>query len=360
MEQSLYFEYVQRFFPQLITEMVEQMNEKRKGALTQLWRERLIPTFSADGRWASILAKYTRVAADVVALDSELPLMSRDKIETASGDLPKLGKKMYLTEKEMKNIDAMIAQNLPLNVVVQRIFEDTPKVIDAIIERIEDLFLSELSTGVGLSINNNGTGTRINMNYYAGNKFGVKVAWAGNAETCTPLDDLQKVFDKADADGNTITDMWVDDTWLNAFYQSKQVREQYAFNMSYAGGQAPRLNLEQAQNVVLARWGVTLHRVNRSIRTEINGVQNVHKPWANGVCAFTCDEMLGDLVWTTTAEATRPAKGVTYQTVEDFILVSKYSTVDPLREFTASQAMAVPVLNNVDRIYLSNSTQVQE
>jgi hypothetical protein len=75
---------------------------------------------------------------------------------------------------------------------------------------------------------------------------------------------------------------------------------------------------------------------------------------------FTCDDMLGSLVWTNTAEATRPVGAVQYQTVEDYILLSKYSKNDPLREFTSSQAMVIPIIDNVDRIYTLNSKEVQE
>ena len=71
--------------------IVERMNEKNANSanreFTYLYKQKLRTQFSLDGRWASILAQYTRVAADVVALDSELPLKSRDTIETISGDI---------------------------------------------------------------------------------------------------------------------------------------------------------------------------------------------------------------------------------------------------------------------------------
>ena len=113
MEKSLYLEYTQRFFPQLVISIIERLNEKRANQLPYMYKTLLTPDFSADGRWSSILAEYNRVAADVVSLDSELPLKTRDSIETASGEIPKLGMKLYLTEKQMKDIDAMIAQNMP-------------------------------------------------------------------------------------------------------------------------------------------------------------------------------------------------------------------------------------------------------
>lgn len=357
MEKSIYAEYVQKFFPQFITSVVERLNEKNTDKLSYLYKDLLDVEFSADGRWASILAEYTRVAADVVALDSELPLKSRDAIETASGDIPKIGMKVYLTEKQMKDIDAMIALNMPLNRVLTKILADTPRCIEAVYERIEDIFLSELSSGVGVSERNNGTGVRIDMNYKAANQFHADITWTGNPTTAKPLDDIQKIFDKALDDNNVITDLYADDKWLKAFEAADQVRGQFAFDSGIsvaAGATVPVLGFDQAAQVLKRKWDITLHRVARKIKTELNGAKNNHNPWAEGVAAFTCDKKLGKLVWTTVAEATRPVNDVDYQTADEFILVSKYSTNDPLREFTSSQAMAIPVLDNVDRIYTLN------
>lgn len=357
MEKSIYAEYVQKFFPQFISSVVERLNGQNTNQLTYLYKQLLDVEFSADGRWASILAEYTRVAADVVALDSELPLKSRDAIETASGDIPKIGMKVYLTEKQMKDIDAMIALNMPLQRVLTKILADAPRCIEAVYERIEDIFLSELSSGVGVSEKNNGTGIRIDMNYKAANQFHAATTWTGNPTTALPLDDIQAVFDKAMEDNNVITDVYADDKWLKAFYSNSQVRAQYAFISGVsvaAGGAVPVLGFDQAAQVLKSKWDINLHRVARKIKTELNGTKNNHNPWAEGVAAFTCDAKLGKLVWTNVAEATRPVKDVDYQNADEFILVSKYSTNDPLREFTSSQAMAIPVLDNVDRIYTLN------
>lgn len=354
MEQSLYSQYVREFFPMLVTSIVEKLNEKR-GALSYLYRDLLRPEYSNDGRWASVLANYTRVAADVVALDSELPLKSRDSLEIAQGDIPKVGMKLFLNEKVMKDIDAMIAQNRPITRIVEKIFSDTPRCIEGVYERIEDTFLSELSTGVGLSENNNGTGVRIDVNYLSENQFPVKTLWS--ATNPTPLDDIQKVVDKATEDGNVITDLYADDTFLSGLYKSDQMRGQFAFNsgIGTTAKGVPILSFNQVAQILLAQWDITLHRVARKIKTEIDGKKKSHSPWKQGIGVFTCDKEVGSLVWTDTAEATRPVKQVDYEVADEFILISKYSTNDPLREFTSSQAMVVPVINNVDRIYTLNS-----
>ncbi len=351
MEQSMYFELVQKYFPQLVLSVEEKLNDSNS-PLTYLYRSLLTKQFSVDARWASVLANYTRVAADVVALDSELPLKARDAVETASGDIPKMGMKLYLTEKQMKDLDSMLAQNLPLNTVLNALFADLPRTITGVYERIEDLFLSEFSTGVGLSARNNGTGVRIDVGYKTANQFkATTAAWAASPTTATPIDDIQQIFDKALEDGNTITDVYADDFALRALYKSTQVRQSYAFVVGFVGSNVPTLNFDQVSNVFSATWGITLHRVARKVRTELNGVQQAHSPWAEGRLVFVCDNNVGSLVWTNCAEQSRPVAGVVYQTVDDFILASRYSKNDPLREITSSQAMVVPIVNNVDRIY---------
>lgn len=307
------------------------------------------------------MADYNRVAADVVALDSELPLKSRDSLAVESGDIPKMGMKLYLTEKQMKDIDSMIAQNMPINQIVNKIFNDLPRCIEGVYERIEDMFLSGLSTGIALAAHNNGTGARVSYGYFNANKFGVKTAW-DDPDTATPITDLQQIFTKAINDQNVITTIWMDDEALNNFYASKQVREQYAFDNKIVvtkDSTVPSLDQDKSVEVLRRKWGVNLVRVARTIKTEINGKKNSHKPWQEGMVVCTCDDNLGTLAWTNTAESTRPVAGVEYQTADEYILLSKYSKNDPLREFTSSQAMVVPIINNVDRIYTLDTVTPQ-
>lgn len=359
MDKSFYFDYVQKYFPQLVLSIVERINGQRVGQLPYLYRTLLTPRFTADTRWASVLAEYTRVAADVVELSSELPLKSRDTIETAHGDIPKIGMKLALGEKEMKDIDAMLAQpNLfGLNQVIQTMFNDVPRVIEGVYERIEDIFLSELSTGVGLSSNNDGKGVRVDVGYYAANQFTSTTPWASSTAVDAEVD-IQQVYDKAIEDNNSITDVYADDTALHALYKNDKMRGLYAFDQGFAGAlsNVPVLDLQKLQTLFRTKWNTELHRVYRKTKTEINGKKQNHSAWQKGMMTFVCDSQLGTLVYTNCAEQTRPVSGVTYQMADDFILASRYSTNDPLQEITASQAMVVPIINNVDRIYTLDTT----
>lgn len=357
MEKSLYFDYVKKYFPQLVASLVEKFNGRRDGLAPYKYRDYLTNTFSPDGRWASITAEYTRVAADVVSMDSELPLKSRDKISTAEGAIPKVGMKLYMSEKQLKDLDNMIAQNLPNTQIVNNMFADLPRCIQGVYERIEDMFVSELSTGVAVASRSGGTGIRFDVGFLEANKFGHgTVAWT-DAENSTPLDDIQKIYDKALDDQNTIIRAFLDDYTIKLIGLSKQAREQYAFNQGItSNGNVPVLSFDQVASIFRDKWQTEIVRMARSTKTELNGKKGTHNPWAKGHITFVCSDNLGDLFWTNTAEVTRPVAGVTYQIADEFILASRYSTNDPLREFTSSQAMVIPILNNVDTIYSLDST----
>lgn len=365
MNKSFYAEYADKYFGNLVLSIVERLNEKRTNALTYLYRDMLVPTFSADGTWQSIIADYTRVAADVVALDSELPLKSRDSIEVAHGYLPKLGMKLFLTEKQMDDLDTMLAKGLPINQVIQAMFADVPRCIEGIYERIEEMFLAELSSGVAITNHNVGTGVRLDIGYLDANKFtAIDTVWkndvtgAYNSDALI-LDDMEQIFDKALADQNTITDIFCDDYALRAMYRNNQFKQQYAFNQDFVGSNIPTLDFDKAAQVVMTKWGATLHRVARKIKTEVNGIKRTHSPWAEGRIIFTCSPVVGNLVYGNLAENSRRVANVTYQEADNFILASRYSDNDPLREFTSAQAKVVPIIQNVDQIYSLDPKNVQ-
>lgn len=361
MEKSLYFEYVAKYFPQLVLSVVEKLNDKNQASLTYLFKDLLRAQFSVDGRWESLSGLYTRVAADVVAMDSPLPLKQRDSLTRASGNLPKLGMELFLNEKQMTDIDTMIARGVNEQQLVQKIFEDTPRAISGIYERVEAMFLEGLSSGVALADSNNvGTGVRVDYGFLNANKFGVTAVWAANAATATAIDDIEKVVKKATEDGNKIVKAYADKFWLDAFCKNQQVREQFAFLQGFVGNKIPVLSKDQATAVLQNRFGFPVEIVDRAVRTEKDGKQTINRPWKEGTITFVCDTQVGSLVWADLAEKNHPVSGVTYETADNYILVSKFRVNQPsLREYTRSQARVIPVIENPDRIYTLDIKTVQ-
>lgn len=363
MEPSLFTAWVAKYFKPLVAKVVEKINGT-KTPQTYLHKTMLRKEYSPTLKWNSINIDGTTVAADVVAMDSPLPLKKRDAISKADGEIPKLGMKLALNERAMTDLD--ILTNTPgsqESTIVQKLFQDTAKCITGIYERLEYMFLQALSTGVTLipDTENVGLAIRVDFGYKASNKFGVSVVWSAGA-TGTPISDFNRVKSVADANGDTISTVMMDDYAFNNMLKSTEFKQAYAGSLDIAVNTTsvlPTPNREKAKAFILGEFGWNVILVNRTVKTEKDGNKSNRKPWAEGAVVFLTTEEVGTLTWGSLAEMKHKNKAVDYQIADQFILVSKYHKVDPLKEFTSSQALVLPVINNVDEIYVMDTKTVQ-
>jgi hypothetical protein len=362
MEPSLFTAWVAKYFKPLVAKVVEKINGTKTPA-TYLHKTMLRKEYSPTLKWNSINVDGSTVAADVVAMDSPLPLKKRDSISKADGDIPKLGMKLGLNERTMTDLDILTRTPNQESTIVQKLFQDTAKCITGVYEILELMFLQALSSGITLIADtaNVGLGIRIDFGYKAENKFGVAVVWSAGA-TGTPITDFNKVKSKANADGNTITTVMMDTFAFNNMLKSTEFKQAYAASLDIAVNTSsvlPTPNTEKAKAYILGEFSWAVQIVDRTVKTERNGVKTNVKPWQEGSVVFLTSTEVGTLTWGTLAEMNHRNKAVDYQVADEFILVSKYHKVDPLKEFTSSQALALPVINNVDEIYLLDSKTVQ-
>lgn len=362
MEPTLFTAWVAKYFKPLVAKVVEKINGT-KTPQTYLHKSMLRKEYSPTLKWNSINVDGSTVAADVVAMDSPLPLKKRDAISKADGDIPKLGMKLALNERTMTDLNILV--NSPAvqeSTIVAKLFQDTAKCITGIYERLEFMFLQALSTGVTLipDTDNVGLGIRVDFGYKASNKFGVSVVWSAGA-TGTPITDFNKVKDAADANGDSISTVMMDDFAFNNMLKSTEFKQAYAGSLDIAVNTEsvlPTPNREKAKAFILGEFGWNVILVNRTVKTERDGTKTNRKPWAEGAVVFLTSDEVGTLTWGTLAEMVHKNKAVDYQVADEFILVSKFHKVDPLKEFTSSQALVLPVINNVDEIYLLDTKTV--
>ncbi len=352
MNQSLFVQFI-AYFSALAKTIEEKVNGK-KTELTYLYKTMLTEELSVDLQWKSLTVNSNIVAADIVALDSSLPLKKRDSFGTASGDIPKTGLKLQLSEKQMSDIDVLKARNVETSVLVEKIFDDTKKAIMGIHEKMEFIFLQGLSTGVGLveDENNVGTGVRVDYGYLASNKFGATTVWSDT--NAKPIDDIKRIVKAAKAKGDMIKILMMSDTTFDKLASNQQTRENYAFSQNFVGSNIPTPDLEQVNAMMQRRFGLTIIVVDRTVTTEKDGVRTVHTPWATDNVIFLTSPKVGKLAYGILAEETRKSPKVMYEKSGSFILLKKWSTEEPFSEFTSSQALAIPVINNVSSIYLMN------
>jgi len=349
MEKSLFVQFA-AYFTALAKNIVETVNGK-KSPLTYLHKEMLTKELSTDLKWQTLNVDGAVVSADVVSMDSSLPLKKRASFGTASGDIPKVGMKYSLSEREMSQIDVLQARNVETKALIAKIFADTTKSILGIYEKLEHTFLYGLSHGFALvdDDTNVGTGVRVDYGYKDANKFGVEKPWSDS--TSKPIDDIKRVIKEAKAKGVVPSILMMDETAFDNLAANQQTREQYAFSQNFVGDKIPVPDLDQVNAMMKKRYKLTIEIVDRTIVTERDGTRTVQTPWAANRIVFLQSRKVGKLVYGILAEETRKNKSVLYEKADGFILLKKWHSPEPFAEFTSSQALVLPVINNVSSIY---------
>lgn len=360
---SLFFEFVDKYFRQIVGKITEKLNPAEN---TMLHKSMLTEEYSADLNWGATELNGSIVAADVVALDSSLPLKRRGTIALATGKLPKIGIKYRKGEKLISDINVMIARGADEATIASKIFDDTGKVIKAIDVRKEILFQQALSTGVVLTtdMDNRGTGIRADFGYKAENTFHAKYGWGDKTSTPEPMTDLQKMFDKALTDGNTIGHVYMSRKYFDLFRNSVQGKTLVAvYNQQVVTNPSllPPPSRTVFLNALKDEFNAEFHVIDASYRVEdINGELKNIQPWEQANVVATPTDVVGRLVYGTLAEETNPVEGVNYEKSGSHILVSKYSKNDPLEEFTAGQALCIPVIDGAEGIYVLHADATAE
>lgn len=355
MEQSLFIDWIKQYFPALVLRKVETLNDENM-LPTYLFKKYLKKKFSVDGKWTSLSVNNQLVRAEIIALDSSIPLKSRASLGKATGDIPKIAMEFQIREQELTELNTLMAIGQQSQ-AIEKFFADTPMVIGGQMEAIEQMFLELLSSGVCELTDAEvvGTGVRLDAGYLAKNKFDSDLPWSNTS--ATPITDLQQLIDEATADQKRIQTFLMDRATYNKLKASEEGKSLYAVAIGNFGTTLPTPNEIQFNQAFKDSLGADIQIVERSIRTQRDGVNTTVTPWkAGSVIGITTND-LGSYVWAALAERTSPVAGVSYETADEFILVSKFRLNRPsLMEVTNSQSRVAPVIDNVEAIYLLDST----
>ena len=100
--------------------------------------------------------------------------------------------------------------------------------------------------------------------------------------------------------------------------------------------------------------GVKIVVVNPSVKHEDNSThaQTTLSPWEEGRILFTPDLSIGDIQHgPIAAEESETLRKKAVLVKNDFILTTKWSELEPFKEWTKSEANAFPVLNDPEVLY---------
>jgi hypothetical protein len=355
MKESLFVKYTS-WLSSIILGVVTKINGG-KTELSYLHKSMLTEELSTDLKWSTLTVNSTIVAADIVAMDSPLPLKKRDAIGTANGEITKLGMKKKLTEKQLSDIDTLQAKKVENSVIIEKIFNDAVSCTMGIYEKLEYVFLKALSTGIALieDPENVGVGIRIDYGYSDSNKFGVVTPWSN--PSAKPLDDITRVLKESRSKGVSLRFMMMDQNTFDNLAANEQVRQYFAFSQNFVGANIPVPDKDQVNSMLQKRYKLSIEIVDRTVITERDGIRTVKTPWADNKVVFLETQKVGRLIYGILAEETRQSKSATYAKAGKYILLKKWSEDEPFSEHTSSQALALPVIDAVDSIYLLDSEE---
>lgn len=349
---SLFQKYVQRFFPKL-QRLIEKINGKRTNPLTYLYKDTSIlnKVYAQDNKWEATSVNTTYVAADFVAMDSRLPIKSRPTISTGNGKLPKSGSSRVLRESEITTLQVMEAQGGNAERISKRLADDAVACDVGLDELMEYAFLSGFSNGyVALpDSDHENQMLRLNYGYFDSHTYGLKTE--GEITTA----DLVRIIEVANNEQDTVQTIWIAKSKFNELRKARDSRELVANakSISYTSDtELPVPNSKAYQDAFEDEYGVNFRIIDRTVTFERNGSKKKVKPWNANRLIFACNQQVGSFVYGQLAENTNRANGVEYNLLDDFKLISKYSTTDPLTEKTSGQCIAAPIIEDVDQLYV--------
>lgn len=370
MQASIFSQFLDQIWSKLQLFITEKTNGNKR-ELTYLHKQRLVKVYSPTQQWEGTSANTKAVAADMVALDSPLPIKSRGSVSKANGKLPKIGMTKKMNESDINAVNIMNAELTMMpegsdrfiqrrRQIFSKLMDDVNACSVGIDERNEMNYLVGLSEGVVLIPDeenpNSGLGLRMNYGYKESNIFGV------NDPDEITGDDIQNVLNKADENGDTPALAMISKTFLDRLRKTRWARQLAADykELVYTNETAlPVPTVKTFSEAWENEYGMPIQIVDRSVVIEKNGVPKSYKPFNSKRIVFLPNaDTDGSLVYGTLAESTNPVEGVNYSTIDDYKLISKYRITDPsLAEITKGQALVLPVIEDVDSIYVLDASK---
>lgn len=353
MDVSLFKDIVEKWSSTAIATLEDK--SKNEG---YLYNSLLRLQLSVDHKFSAVSGRNSRVQADIVTMDSDLPLKSRGSLETYNGKIPKIGLQRYLSETHLSELDILAAKNVPESTMAARIFDDYSSCVLGSREKVEYMLHQALSTGVVAIPKEDNTGRLIRVDYGIpdANRFGVVKPW--NDPTADIVADMERWYETFVDNGDNVVLARMNRKTLNQIKKNESVIALYKGFLNASNDSAVTLNEDKINEVFESEFGFRIQVIDRSFEIEKNGEVKTVRAWNDGAVSFwTTEGLVGDLFYADLAEKTRPVAKKTYSQPEQWLLAAKWSDGNPLREFTEASGLVMPVLNNVDHIYFMNTLE---
>lgn len=347
--------------------LIKQVNRKNMSA--RLNSRKVKPMFypnffgvkqKTSLKWETLTGeKGAPVMADVISYDASAPQKTREVVGKMSGDITKTAVKRGMNESDWNeylqlrrdcNGDADLQALLDLS------FKDQDFVYNSVRARFE-WWCMQLMSKAGFvlnSTNNNGVVTEefVGCGMPKSNRKVAAKDWASST-TADGLQDIEDVVVAAAADGVSLRYVVMRSDEFSLLKKQKSTQEKLKGWIN----QKDKLTItKKVINEYLAAQEkpVTIIVIDPSVRIEdASHKRTTVNPWESRRVCFLEDLHVGDIQHGPIA-AERSAEYAKKATTlkKDFIFISKWSELEPFKEWTKAEANAIPVINDPDAMYI--------
>ena len=310
-------------------------------------------------KWETLVGeKGAPVIADVVSFDSSAPEKTREVIRKMSGDIPKTAIKRGMNESEYqdyKDLERDAQGDADQLELLNLSFKDTDFVYNGIRGRMEWWAMQYMSRG-GFNLsakNNNGIVTTefVGCGMPASNKKKSSSGWeAANADG---LQDIENVLTAASAIGVNLRYVIMLTTDFTLLKKQKATIDKIK---GWINQTAKIVITKKVINEYLAEQEnpVQIVTISPAVRIEdANHKRTTVCPWVKHRLCFLEDLNVGNIQHgPIMAENSESLKKKAIMIKKDFILITKFSTEEPFKEWTKAEANAIPVVNDPEAMFI--------
>lgn len=347
--------------------LIKQVNRKNMTARlsTRHVKPVYFPNFFGDKKKTSLKfetltgEKGAPVIADVISFDASAPQKTRETIGKISGDIPKTAVKRGMNESDYYEYQQLVrdtqgdADQLE---ILNLAFKDQDFVYNAVRGRMEWWSMQLMSRG-GFHLsakNNNGVVTAefVGCGMPSGNKRKSTADWS-DAPKANGLQDIEDTVIAASEEGVTIRYVVMHTA---DFSLLKKQKSTFDTLKSWVNTSSKMLVTKKLINEYLAEQEIPVQIVTVSPSVRIEDAAHRRRtvnPWERKRICFLEDIKVGDIQHgPIAAESSAALQKIALMIKQGFVLITKWSELEPFKEWTKAEANAIPVVNDPEAMFI--------
>lgn len=354
---------MERSILQEITDARLQAYLKKNQFADRYWPAMFPLDYRDELTWESLQGEEgANIKADVIAYDSSAPEKGRSIIGKASGKIAKTAVIRSMREEDFlmyRRLKKGATNDSEKQAILNMVFNDVDFVVNGVNATAEFLALQAASTGkvILTKDNNSGLAVEVDMGIPAANKTNVTTLFSTTA-TADYIAEVKKIDKAARAKGVKLLHQFMDPETFDSIVALDKVKAAYGFyvsnnNVTYNGNIA----VEDLNKLLSKNRLPEIHLIDTFIQNEdAKHVRTTIQPWKEGYITFATETVLGRLQHGPIAEEdAESVKKYAVQSKKGHILVTKWSDVNPVREYTKGEGHFFPVLKNPESIFILNT-----